>query len=70
MWSWKYLDMFKTFKMINTKRVRGFYIDFPNAVPVGSAFPEIELATTNGGTVNTKEFLGDKHFVLFTGAIT
>jgi hypothetical protein len=70
MWSWKHLDLVKTWKMISTKRVRGFYMDFPDAVPVGSDFPEIELETTDGRTVNTKEFLGDKHFVLFTGAIT
>ena len=45
-------------------------MDFPDAVPVGSDFPEIELATTDGRVINTREFLGDKHFVLFTGAIT
>lgn len=70
MWSWKHLDLFKTWRMITTKRVRGFYMDFPDTVPVGSMFPEIVLETTDGRTINTREFLGDKHVVLFTGAIT
>ena len=70
MWSWKYLNTWKTMRMITSARVRGFYEAFPTAVPVGSEFPEIELTTTQGSTVNTRDFLGDKHFVLFTGAIT
>ena len=56
--------------MITTKRVRGFYEAFPDQVPIGSAFPDIEMATTSGGTVRTADFIGEKHFVLFTGAIT
>ncbi len=70
LWSWRYLNWFKTFKMINTKRVRGFYKDFPHTVPLGSDFPETELTTTAGRAVNTRDFLGQKHFVLVTGAIT
>ncbi|MGI9604695.1 MAG: hypothetical protein ACR2P0_01020 [Acidimicrobiales bacterium] len=70
LWSWKYLDIPKTMRMITTKRVRGFYENFPDGVPRWSDFPEIELETTAGTTVNTKELLGRKHFVLFTGAIT
>ena len=70
MWSWKHLDWIKTAKMITSKRVVGFYEDFPNAVPLGSKFPEIELRTTDGGTVNTNDFVGKSHVVLFTGAIT
>ena len=70
MWSWKYLNTWKTFRMITSERVRGFYEAFPSAVPVGSEFPDIELSTTKGGTVNTGDLRGNKHFVLFTGAIT
>lgn len=70
MWSWRYLDKVKTFRMITTRRVRGFYEDFPNQVPVGTPFPEIQLLTTTGSTVNTADLKGRKHFVLFTGAIT
>lgn len=69
-WSWRYLNKFKTLKMISSKRVRGYYENFPNTVPLGSDFPEIELTTTDGRTVNTREFRAQKHFVLFTGAIT
>ncbi len=70
LWSWRYLNWFKTFKMVNSRRVRGFYERFPHVVPLGSEFPEIELTTTDGRTVNTREFRAHKHFVLFTGAIT
>ena len=69
-WSWKYLDIIKTYKLVTSERVLAFYDAFPGAVPSGSEFPEIELATTEGGTVNTTTFLGEKHVVLFTGAIT
>ena len=69
-WSWKYLDIIKTYKLVTSERVLAFYDAFADAVPLGSDFPQVELKTTTGDTVNTKEFLGDKHFVLFTGAIT
>lgn len=70
MWSWKHLNIWKTFRLITSKRVRGFYEAFPSAVPVGSAFPETVLTATDGSTFNTKELVGRKHLVLFTGAIT
>jgi len=70
LWSWKHLNLWKTWRMVTSKRVRGFYEAFPSLVPLGSEFPEIELATTDGGTFNSKDLLGKKHFVLFTGAIT
>ncbi len=70
LWSWKYLNMWKTMKMINSKRVRGFYESFPAAVPLGSEFPPIALTTTNGSAINTADLKGSKHFVLVTGAIT
>lgn len=69
-WSWRYLDQWKTLLMINSSRVRGFYENFPNVAPVGSQFPEIQLATTDGRTVNTRKLVGDKHVVIVTGAIT
>ncbi len=70
MWSWKYLNKWKTFRMITTKRVRSFYEEFPSAVPLGSKFPETVLTRTDGSVFNTKELVGRKHLVLFTGAIT
>jgi hypothetical protein len=70
MWSWKYLNIWKTVRMITSERVRGFYESFPSVVPLGSEFPEIILTTTDGATFNTRELVGRKHLVLFTGAIT
>jgi hypothetical protein len=69
-WSWRHLDVWKTMKMINSQRVRTRYENFPDAVPVGSEFPEVELTDTEGGTINTRDFKGQRHFVLWTGAIT
>lgn len=69
-WSWRYLNKWKTFRLVTSKRVRGFYKRFLDTYPPGSAFPEIELETTDGRRINTRDFLDRKHFVLFTGAIT
>lgn len=70
MWSWRYLNLWKTVRLVTSKRVRGFYHAFPSTVELGSEFPEIELATTDGNTINTRDLRGKNHFVLFTGAIT
>jgi len=70
MWSWKYLNVWKTIRMITSKPVRGLYEAFPSAVPVGSEFPDIELTTTGGAIFRSAELKGKKHLVLFTGAIT
>ena len=69
-WSWRYLDIVKTARMVMTTRVKGFYAAFPHLFPPGSEFPQIVLQTTDGGRVDTRQFRGRKHFVLFTGAIT
>lgn len=69
-WSWRYLDLFKTARMVMSKRVKTFYREFPDAYPVGSVFPRVTLETTDGRMIDTAAFRGQKHFVLFTGAIT
>lgn len=69
-WSWRYLDLAKTARMVMSKRVKTFYREFPDTYPVGSEFPRITLETTDGRTIDTAAFRGQKHFVLFTGAIT
>lgn len=69
-WSWRYLDLVKTVRMVTSKRVKGLYLAFPGLHPPGSEFPRIVLETTEGETIDTRAFLGQKHFVLFTGAIT
>ncbi len=69
-WSWRYLNKWKTFRLVNSKRVRGFYRRFPHTFPPGERFPEIELSTSDGRQINTGDYLGHKHLVLFTGAIT
>ncbi|MFQ5931014.1 MAG: hypothetical protein ACE5MM_01260, partial [Nitrospiraceae bacterium] len=69
-WSWRYLNKFKTLRLIMSKRVKSFYKNFPNLFPPSSECPAIELETADGGRINTADLLGRKHFVLFTGAIT
>jgi peroxiredoxin len=56
--------------MVTSARVRGYYEAFPSTVPLGSEFPDIQLVTTDGATINTRDFTGTKHVVLFVGAIT
>jgi hypothetical protein len=70
LWSWKYLNKLKTLKLITSKRVKAFYEKFPGLFPPGSDFPAIELEASDGRRINTVELRGQKHFVLFTGAIT
>jgi len=70
LWSWKYLDKVKTARMVRSKRVMETYKAFPNLHPVGSEFPQIVADTTTGEKIDTRAFLGQKHFVLITGAIT
>jgi hypothetical protein len=69
-WSWRYLDRIKTARMVMSRRVKGYYEAFPDLHPPGSEFPRIVLQTTDGDTIDTRDFLGQKHFVLVTGAIT
>ncbi len=70
LWSWRYLNKFKTLRLITSKRVKGFYEKFPSLFPPGAEFPDVALETTDGARVRTAEMRGKKHFVLFTGAIT
>lgn len=70
LWSWRYLDRIRTARMVLSKRVKGFYRAFPDRYPPGAQFPAIALETTDGRTIDTRAFRGQKHFVLFTGAIT
>ena len=70
LWSWRDLNLWKTFRMVTSARVRGYYEAFPSTVPLGSEFPDIQLVTTDGATINTRDFTGTKHVVLFVGAIT
>ena len=69
-WSWRYLNKFKTLKLITSKRVKGFYKKFPSVYPPGAEFPAVDLETTDGERINTADLGGKKHFVLFTGGIT
>jgi hypothetical protein len=70
LWSWKYLDIFKTARMVMSRKVKDTYKAFPDLLPPGSEFPRITLKTTDGEDVDTRAFRGQKHFVLITGAIT
>lgn len=70
LWSWQYLDIIKTARMVMSKRVKDTYRAFAHRHPAGSEFPQIVLEATDGQSIDTRSFLGQKHFVLFTGAIT
>ncbi len=70
LWSWRYLNWVKTARMVTSKRVRGYYSTFPTLFEPGSEFPRIQLTTTDGREIDTRDFLGQKHFVLISGAIT
>ena len=69
-WSWRYLNKFKTLKLVMSKRVLDLYKKFPDVLPPGSDFPDIELKTADGREIRTGDFRGKKHLVLWTGAIT
>ncbi len=70
LWSWKYLDVVKTARMVLSRRVKDTYKAFPDTLPPGSEFPRIDLLTTEGERIDTRAYRGVKHFVLITGAIT
>ncbi|MFQ5895207.1 MAG: hypothetical protein ACE5JJ_05260 [Nitrospinota bacterium] len=69
-WSWRYLDFWRTVRLVTSPRVKAFYKNFPSLFPPGSEFPAIDLETADGSRINTAELRGKKHFVLLTGAIT
>ena len=70
MWSIRYLDLFKTAKLMMSSARKQVQQAFPKVLPPGADFPELKLETTDGRTINTAEFRDRKHFVLMTGAIT
>ena len=47
-WSWQYLNLLKTIKLVTSKRVKSFYVKFPNVLPPGSSFPDFELKDITG----------------------
>lgn len=70
MWSWRYLDKWRTVKLVTSRRVWRLYTKFHETHPVGSKLPPIDLPRTDGNRVSTEAFNGEKHFVIWTGAIT
>lgn len=70
LWSWRYLDRWRTVKLVTSRKVWKMYTAFHRAYPVGSQLPEVDLVRTDGSRVRTAEFRGDTHFVMWTGAIT
>jgi len=70
LWSWQYLNLWKTFKMINSARVKEFYEKFPSLFPPGEKFPDFELKDIDGAPHRMSEYFGKKHLVVTTGAIT
>ncbi len=70
LWSWRYLDKWRTVKLVLSRRVWRMYTKFHESYPVGSKLPPIDLPRTDGSRVSTEAFHGEKHFVIWTGAIT
>lgn len=70
LWSWRYLDLWKAVRLVTSRRVWRLYARFHDHHPVGSTLPFVRLPRTDGTTVDTEEFHGEKHFVMWTGAIT
>ncbi len=69
-WSWQYLNLLKTIKLVTSKRVKSFYKKFPNVLPPGTSFPDFELKDIHGNAHRTTDYLGKKYVVMTTGAIT
>lgn len=69
-WSWQYLNLWKTIKLVTSKRVKSFYEKFPDVLPPGNAFPNFELKDIHGNTHRMADYLGKKCVVITTGAIT
>ncbi len=69
-WSWQYLNIIKTIKLVTSKRVKGFYERFPTIFPPGEKFPDFELKDVEGNVHRMSDYLGKKYIVLSTGAIT
>lgn len=69
-WSWRYLDKWRTVKLVTSRKVWNMYTRFHEHHPVGSKLPYVTLQTTEGTRVDTESFHGEKHFVMWTGAIT
>ncbi|MEE9275060.1 MAG: hypothetical protein V3V62_07115 [bacterium] len=69
-WSWRYLDIWKTLKMVRSERVKSFYAKFPSVFPPGEEFPDFELKDIQGNVHRMSDYRGKKYVVLTAGAIT
>ena len=69
-WSWRYLDKWKTLKLVNSRRIKGIYGKFPSIFPPGEKFPDFELKDLEGTPHRMSDYLGKKDLVVTTGAIT
>ena len=69
-WSWRYLNLIKTIKLVRSKRVKEFYEKFPSVFPPGERFPDFALRDIHGNTHRMADYLGKKYLVITTGAIT
>ena len=70
LWSWKYLNFWKTIKLVNSKRVKEFYERFSSIFPPGNKFPDFELKDLEGVSHRMSDYFGKKSLVVTTGAIT
>ncbi len=77
LWSLWYMDRKKALNIMlghvgigKEGPIKKFYADFPTILPPGTDFPEVSLENTKGERVNLRDFVGKKHVVIMTGAIT
>ena len=70
MWSIRYLDKLKGLRLMFSKDRKTAYQDFPDRFPPGEELPAFDLQTASGERINTGDFVGKKHVVIMTGAIT
>ena len=77
LWSLWYMDRKKALNIMlghvgigKEGPVKKLYDNFTGILPPGTDFPETSLENTKGERVNLRDFVGKKHVVIMTGAIT
>jgi len=77
LWSLKYMDRKKALNIMlghvgigKEGPIKKLYDNFAAILPPGTEFPAVSLENTKGERVNLRDFVGKKHVVIMTGAIT
>ena len=77
LWSLWYMDRKKALNIMlghvgigKEGPIKKLYDNFADIFPPGTDFPDVSLENTKGERVNLRDFVGKKHVVIMTGAIT